>query len=502
MDRAGGRRTFRFWGPSALALVPLALVAPSADAQDLPSRGVTHVRVEGPLGGGTLPLVHRALSSAIVAEHEFVVLELDTPGGEIDRMKKICGAIERAQDDGLRVIAWVHDEALSAGTWIAITCEKVYMRTSGTIGAAQAVQVTPWGIQPVEEKYASAYRGWVRAWAEKHHRSPVVAEAMVDELAEVREVVQNGVRRIINGDEWDDLVDRGETPELIRIVNPSGELLTLTASEAVQLEFADGPAESLDEVLDKIGMRGAEIVTIEPSRSEDLLGTLNDLRLLLLFTGLVLAFVEMKVPGFGIAGILAIVCFAVLFAGQYLVGLADIPDIVLGVVGVGLIAVELFLVPGTIWVGLLGMICLAAGLVLSQLGPGVDFSSSLDRVLAFKAVFNMVLTGVASLVGMYALSRFLPEAPVLHRVVLAPEGGAFAEGLPEAQGEHAGAAQVGAAGLALTDLRPVGKVALDANPSLEYEARAAGDALERDTRVRVVEVVGGRLVVEEEKARS
>ena len=75
---------------------------------------------------------------------------------------------------------------------------------------------------------------------------------MVDELAEVREVVQDGVRRIISGDEWDDLVDRGETPELIRIVNPNGDLLTLTASEAVQLGFADGQAESLDEVLDSV----------------------------------------------------------------------------------------------------------------------------------------------------------------------------------------------------------------------------------------------------------
>ncbi|MCP3920864.1 MAG: hypothetical protein GY711_35500 [bacterium] len=471
--------------------------AQSAEPQDEWQAGaVGHVRLDGQLDPGWLALLRRAVRESNAAEHEALVVEIDTPGGEISRMRHLCYAIEEAREEGLSIFAWVNDDALSAGTWIALSCEKVYMRSSATIGAAQAIQMTPLGIKPVSEKYASSYRAWVRGWAEKHGRSPTIAEAMVDPEAEVREVRQSGVRRVISGHEWDDLVDRGTPPELIGVVNHQGELMALTASEAVRLEFVDGVAETLEDVLEKIGVDGGRVESIRRTSSEDLLGRLNELRMLLLFLGLLFAFAEIKLPGFGLPGILALVCFATLFTAQYLVGLADIPHIVLAVVGVALVATELLVLPGTIWIGLTGMACVVAGVLLAQAGPGTDFSRPLDRALALESFFHVALTGVASMVGMYAMTRFLPETPILRRLVLQPRAQGPGEALPESRGEHRETARVGSAGRAITHLRPVGKVALDANESLEYEARAQGGAIERDARVRVVEVVGGRLVVE------
>jgi len=229
---------------------------------------------------------------------------------------------------------------------------------------------------------------------------------------------------------------------------------------------------------------------VERSRSEDVLGNLNRIGALLLVAGLVLGFLELKQPGFGLPGLLALACFALLLLGRYMVGLADIPHLVLATVGVVLIAVEILLVPGTLWVGVLGALALAAGLVLGQVGPNFTFANPLDRALAWDATFELTMAGFGGMLGAWFLSRWLPETPGLRRLVLAPQVG-------PATPDTGARIEPGATGIARTALRPVGKVELDGVPGLEYEARSAGAALERGTAVRVVESVGGRLGVEQ-----
>ena len=221
---------------------------------------------------------------------------------------------------------------------------------------------------------------------------------------------------------------------------------------------------------------------------------------LLLAAGLVLAYTELKMPGFGLAGILSAACFTLLLVGRHLVGLADVPHLVAAGLGLVLLAVELFVLPGTLWFGLAGGALLVFALVFSALGPGFSLSSPLDRELLQDTTFEFLLTAVASLAVMWAISRFLPETPVLRRMSLGSGGSlpgtadvpvSFGEAVPEGS-----LAQVGALGEALTDLRPVGKVRLDRDPRHELEASAAGGAIDRGARVRVVEVRTGRAFVE------
>ena len=482
---------------NTLALLSLFLFSPLLEAGD----GVTHLRVEGPLDVGTLALLERACDEAEKNGHEAIVLDLDTPGGEIELMWQLSRRLDKASEDGLFTAAWVHDRATSAGSLMALSCERVYMSPTSTIGSAAPVTPGPAGIAPVteeggvREKVTSLLRSQFRAVAERHGRPPALAEAMVDESMEVREVRIDGVLRVIDGKEWGDLRMSGSAPELVRTIVREGELLNATGSEAVSLGLADGEAASLEEVLERIGQKGSVVTSLERSASEDTLAWLTMMSPILLLAGIWLGYSELKQPGFGVPGIGAIICFTVMLTGHWFVGLADIPHIVLVAVGLILLATELFILPGTIWLGLIGGGCVVFGLVAAQVGPGFTFSDPLARNMALDAGLRFMVTATVALFGTLALSRFLPNTPVLRYAVQGPTfgGSGFAEALPET----GVGVKVGDRGRALTDLRPVGKVSLDDTDGQELEARSAGAALSRGTEVVVVEAAGGRVVVEE-----
>ena len=474
---------------------PLAsLQSEEAEAPAEPD-SVLIMRVDGPIDAGHQALFRRAVVTA-KANGSPLIVAFDTPGGELTRMRQFAGAIDAAVNDGVRVIGWVDDQALSAGTWLAIACQSLYVRERSSIGAAQAVQLTPTGMVPAGEKIASAYRAWVRGWAKTHGKNELLAEAMIDPGTEVRRVRLDGIEQDISGARWDDLVAQGNAPELIRTVVPEGTLLALTGAEAIQYGFADAMAESPEALLSKEGLAGMPLEPLDKTRSEDLLASLHGMRLLLLFLGLFFGYVELKVPGFGIPGGLSILCFIGLFVGQYLIGLADIPHVVLATLGVVLVGTEIFVVPGMIWPGLVGATCLVVGLLMSQVGPDLSMGDAWDRQLLFDATFQLVATAAAGVFAIWTLSRFLPQTPLLGRMVLAGAGGA-ADAMPEAHDATRQAhARPGALGTASTDLRPVGKVALDGDEDGVYhEARIEGGVLERGARVTVLEVSAGRLLV-------
>ncbi len=476
------------------------LASAGALAQDTPAP--VHVRLENELSLGTLALLQRSLRVAHESSDPCLVVELDTPGGEVSLMWQIAKAIDQANIEGVRTVCWVNEHALSAGVLVAISCDRVYARDRAAIGAATPVTFGPEGLQSLADldpKSASAIAAMVRGWAKDHGRSPELALAMVDPETEVYEVEIDGMRKLITGEEWRDMRLGLDPPQLLRTVAPGGRPLTLTGSEALELGFIDGIVESLDDVLAKIGYPRVAPRTVVASRSEEILGQLNELSMLFLVAGLILAFVELKTPGFGLAGTLSAACFVLLFSARYLVGLADIPHIVAAALGAGLIAAELFVAPGTIWLGLGGFVCLLAAIVFGQLGPGFHFSNALDQV-ALRGVLDELVLGLAGAVVIaWLVSRWLPDTPFLRRLVLAP---ASLAPPGEAVSETKPAIAIGSLGQALTDLRPVGKVVLDGEPAVEYEARAEGLALERGARVRVVELGAGRLVVADDAPRA
>lgn len=460
--------------------------------------GVVHVRVEGPLDVGTQSLLSRGVRAAKDGDVPLVI-ELDTPGGDIERMWQLANLIDDASRDGVFTVAWINDRALSAGALVAIACERIYMNPHGVIGAAAVVQLGPSGIQEivddtVREKVTSATRSSFRAFAEKKKRPPALAEAMVDRDVEVRVVREHGETKLITGSEWDDARERGETPELVETIVPRGKLLSLSAEQALSHNLIDGIADSLPQVLDKVGYAGATPATLVRARSESLAALLDALKMILLVAGIFAAYWEFKLPGFGVPGVVSIVCFVLFLFGQYLVGVADFIEIAVVAVGLVLIAVEIFMLPGTLWPGLVGVLMVMGGVFAMALGPGFQWGYALSRQYLLDELFTLTLALLGGAIGAYALSNVLRKTPIGRRMVLEPVAGEHFGGAVEEAGRANAAA--GEIGVARTALRPVGKIALDATPSVEHEARAEGLAIDRGARVRVLAVQGGRLIVE------
>lgn len=466
--------------------------------------GVAHVRVEGELDLGNQALISRALRTARQHGDTTLVIEIDTPGGAVDIMWAIQKQLLDAESHGLTCVAWVHHHAISAGSFVVLTCPRVYISSAGSIGSAMPVTIGPNGMEElspgVREKEMSILRSQFASIAEKRGRPAALAVGMVDRDVEVRQVKVDGELRLVGGEEWNSLRERGANYEFVRTIKPAGQLVNLTAREAVEFRVADGTADTLDQVIDKLGLRTTARVgdVMERSNSESFVAWLQRLTPLLLLAGLVLGYVELKMPGFGLPGILSIVCFALLLAGQYLAGLADVPHIVAVALGAGLIVVEVFVLPGTLWLGIVGLILVVGGLVLGSLGPGFDFASPMDQRLVVSVSARILVSAAVALIAAMALTRFLPKTPVGKHLILAPspDVAAFGGAMPESMGDLQARAQVGGLGMVCSDLRPVGKVTLDATGDHEWEARSTGPLVPRGVRVRVTEVTAGRIVVE------
>jgi membrane-bound serine protease (ClpP class) len=198
----------------------------------------------------------------------------------------------------------------------------------------------------------------------------------------------------------------------------------------------------------------------------------------------------LKTPGFGVPGALSIACFVLILVGKYFAGLAEVPHLVAVGAGVVLLIVELFVLPGTIWFGVGGLVLIVGGLVLSGGDAELALTEPFARDHLISGTFQVLAATVAALVVSMVVSRLLPRAPGVRRVVLAHAAAAQ-------PGEAVGESRIGqgTVGTALTDLRPVGKVRFGTQD--EHEARSEGPLVKGGARVVVVSNDMGRLVVRE-----
>ena len=468
---------------------------------------VVHVTISGPLDLGVTSLMRRAIDRALVGG-KLLVVELDTPGGELELMFELSRQIADANVEGLNSVAWIHDRAYSAGALVALACRRVYMRSSAAIGAAAVIQIPvagmPGGIEDptLAEKMSSATRAAFRAAAESGGRPAAVAEAMVDRDVGALEIrTKDGELRIVTSREYDDLRELQGGISLVRTIAEPGRLVSLSGAEAVRIGIADGIAESFESLMGILGATGTAVIPIERSRSEDFATWLGAVRYLLIGLGVIALIAEFKAPGFGLAGAIAILCFGLALFGSYLTGLADVPHLVAVGLGLVLLAVELFLVPGMIWPGAVGAVLVIGGLVFAQAG-GSFLESPLGRELAIDRALKTLGGTLLALITGALVTRFLPRTALASRVLQTPTP-AFAGGAPAAEFERAPV--LGERGVATTPLRPVGKVRLEAaagRRAAEIEARSSGTALDAGQRVRVVAVEGLRAVVEPDREVS
>jgi membrane-bound serine protease (ClpP class) len=415
--------------------------------------------IEGMIDLGLAPFVERVLREATDAGAAAVILEINTFGGRVDAAVVIRDALLNSR---VQTVAFVNKRAISAGALIALATEKIVMGDGGTIGAATPVQMGQPGApaQPVEEKTVSYVRKEFRATAEARKRPPLIAEAMVDADVEI--------------------------PDLIE----KGKLLTLTTDEALKHKIAEFRADTIAEVLNQVGLAGAEVRRASPNWAENFVRFLTHpvVSSLLITIGMLGIILEIRTPGFGVPGALGTGSLALFFWGHWLVQLAGWEEMLLLASGLLLLAAEIFVIPGFGVAGVLGIAALLSGLSLSLIGGGATW----DFIL--KAVGRVIFSLLLALVGSLVLLRFLPRLPFGKRLILAT-GLAAGEGY--ASPPETDRSWLGKGGTTVSPLRPSGIADVEGE---RVDVVSDGEFIEAGAQIVVSRVDGNRIVVRRHRA--
>ena len=439
----------------SLSLVVFGFLAPFASPLAQEKRPVVYVApIEGIIDLGLAPFVQRVLDEAADAGAAAVVLEINTFGGRVDAAVQIRDALLNAR---VRTVAFVNKRAISAGALIALAAEELVMAGGGTIGAATPVQLGQPGTaaKPAEEKTVSYVRKEFRATAESRKRPPLLAEAMVDADVEIPGVIEKG------------------------------KLLTLTTEEALKHKLADFRADTMESALEQLGLGGAELRRASPNWAENLVRFLTHpvVSSLLITLGMLGIILALRTGGFGVTGGVGVASLALFFWGHWLVQLAGWEELLLAGIGVILLALEILVIPGFGFAGVLGIVAILAALVLSLVGTGDR--SEIILMAAGRVGFSLLIALIASLV----LLRFLPRLPFGRRLILETGLGS---------GHNYGSAPdsdrrwLGKKGRASSTLRPAGVAEIEGE---RVDVVSDGELIDAGQLIEVTRVDGNRIVV-------
>ncbi len=410
--------------------------------------------IEGDIDLGLAPYVSRVVSEAEYDNAEAIVFKINTFGGRVDAATQIKDAIIGTD---LLTIAFINNRAISAGALIALSCKKIVMVPGSSIGAATVVDQSG---EKVGEKYQSYMRSEMRSTAEKNGRPVDIAEGMVDE------------RIVVPG-----LVD-------------STQLITLTSEEALKYGIADTIIKNFDELYAYFNLGKADKLHQKSNWAEDVVRFLNNgiVSSILIMIGIFGLIAEVKSPGWGVPGTAGVIALALFFGSSYILQLASIIEILMFVVGLGLILVEVFVVPGFGLTGISGIILIVASLFLSMLGadPFLDFNA------VSMAIIKLTIGLAAALILIFLLARFLPKSNLFKKFVLSEEEKA-AEGYTSRTNYSE---LLGAEGVAITTLRPAGTAEINGK---RVDVVTDSEFIEHGKPVIVAAVEGMRVVVREKK---
>lgn len=336
-------------------------------------------------------LVSKGLRNAQDKKAALVIIDMNTYGGLVTDADSIRTAILNSK---IPVWVYINNNAASAGALISLACDSIFMQPGANIGAATAV--TEDG-EAAPDKYQSYMRGLMRSTAEakgklengNFRRNPKIAEAMVDEDIEIKEI------------------------------SKKGEVITLTSNEAIELGYCDAVFSDLKELLEKNGLKTATIIKTKESTLDKIIGwLLNPAVRGILITGIILGlYFEIQTPGLGIPSMAALLAGVLYFAPAYLDGLAENWEVILFVIGLILIAVELLVIPGFGLAGVSGITLAFGGLILAMVrNVNLDFSlvSSTD---IFTSLATVVIIFIAFMAYLLLQSSGKLKQPVFHKLV-------------------------------------------------------------------------------------
>ena len=415
--------------------------------------------------------IQEGIKNAHKESADFIILDMNTYGGMVVFADSIRTLLLKTE---IPTIAYINNNAASAGALIAIACDSIYMKKGANMGAVTVVNQTG---EKMPDKYQSYMRATIRSTAEAHgrdtihingrdslvwRRDPNIAQAMVDE-----KVVVEGISK-------------------------DNEVLTFTAEEALKNNYCEGIADNIDElVVNNLRVEEYVIKSYEPTLKDRIMGfllspALHSILIMVMVLGI---YYEIKSPGIGFPSFAAIVAAILYFAPLYFEGLAQNWEIILFVFGVILIIAEVFFIPGFGVAGISGIILMSAMLILALVNNDwFDFDSVSDAVLS-RSILTVSVGLILSFIGILVLLHFMGITNILrwtslNKVMSAEEG--FI-GVSQTE-----SGLIGKEGYAQTMLRPVGKVSID---NEQYNAVACIGYIERGDKVKVIRYENAQIYV-------
>ncbi|HPE86082.1 MAG TPA: NfeD family protein [Bacteroidales bacterium] len=396
-----------------------------------------------------------AFDEAIETKSSLILIHMNTYGGQVDFADSIRTRILQST---IPVYVFIDNNAASAGALISIACDSIYMRPGGNIGAATVVNQS---AEQLPDKYQSYMRAMMRSTAETNGRDPQIAQAMVDPDVEVEGISEKG------------------------------KVLTFTTQEALDNGFCEGIANNYQEVIKNFTpLQNPEIVVQKLTLLDKLIGILispaiSGLLIMVIIGGI---YFELQSPGIGFPSIAAATAALIYFAPLYLEGLAAHWEIAIFIVGIILVMVEIFALPGFGVAGISGILLIMLGLSFSMVG-NVGFSFSAEQIeILFTSIMVVLIATTTSVVLSFFLTKKILTSKNLHfalnTVLDKNEGFTSSENI---QSEL-----IGSTGIARTVLRPGGKIEIN---QVVYDAVAETTFIEKGTPVVVTRYVNAQLFV-------
>ena len=456
-----------------LSILAMAvLIAPTnARAREVVHKDdVVIVPLHGEISPSLLMFLRRAIKVAESNGASAIIFEMNTYGGRLDSAEEITSVLNHAT---IPTYTFINSNAGSAGSLIALATQHIYMAPVSAIGAAAPVLPTGEDLPLTErEKTISYWTALIRSSAIKNGHNPDVGEAFMNKDKEVK--IGN------------------------RVIHPKGSVLTLSAQEATEKIngkplLADGIADSVVDLMQRAGLKG-KAISFEPTGFEQIAFWITALAPLLLLGGIIAAYLEFKIPGATLPGVVSAICFALFFLGHYLAGLAGWEVVGLFVLGLVLVIIEiLFFAHSTIVFGVVGVLLMLASLLWAMIDhyPGETFFPT-GRALAIP-LLNLFLALVAAAIVITLLARYLPRTSIYRRFALITSNppGTSLGGVPR-EFLTPLALSPGTQGISLSMLRPSGKARFAEHV---VDVVTQGEFVPPNTAVTIVQTDGMRVVV-------
>jgi len=478
----------------------IAPVKGSGEEKKNSSSSVYVIPIKGEINRSMVVFLRRSIDIAIQKGAKLIVFDINTFGGRVDsalQITTLIGSIRKA-DTVAYVTTGAEDLGVSwsAGALICFSCTRIYMAPGTSIGAAAPVTIGPEGTEMASEKVVSAVRAQMAALAEKNGYNTCIAKAMVDDDIELQEIYIDGELKVVSSSEIEALKKQAEKEgkkfEPGSVISPSGKLLTLTAFQMEKYGVSSGTVQDIDSLLKKEGFQSSRLAELEQTPADKAVFVLTSSSVtgLIIMIGLVSLFLELTTPGFGIPGTIAIICFAVVFASYTLLGTVKSFELILFLLGLVLLILEIFVIPGFGIAGVLGITFIVASLILSMQGFVIPQFEWQKQILK-KNVLVVLGSLVTSLVTFGVMAYFLPQIKPFSRLTLAleqnPEEGYIVQERKLAE------SFIGKKGKTVTVLRPSGKAEIDGEV---YVVESDGEYIEAGKEVEIIEVSGNRIVVQ------